>query len=54
MKLFNLPQELLFHKNKEDRAREGQLHCPRTGLKIQVKPQRIHNKENYCKIIHSI
>ena len=36
-KLFNLPQELLFHKNKEDQAHEDQLHCPRTVLKIQVK-----------------
>lgn len=37
IKLFNLPQELLSHKSKEDQAHEDQLHCPRMGLKIEVK-----------------
>lgn len=40
MKLFNLPQEHLFHKNKEDQAHEDQLHYPKTVLKIQVKFQK--------------
>lgn len=40
MKFFNLPQELLSHENKEDRAHEDQLRCPRTVLKTHVKSQK--------------